>query len=209
MKIVASVVDPVHLDAAVSAGATFIELRLDLMEGDVAGQVEFVRKHTDIPLIATLRSATEGGGFRGGAEEWLRIVDPIVRNVDMVDMEVRFQDHAPDIKAHGVQIIASLHTAEMPSPPELAEIEHTLRSYGDIPKIAVKPRTVEDVITLLSYTHLAQKPICISILGSEFRFARALLPLFGSEFTFGHVGTPTAEGQYHVSELKQLEALLQ
>ncbi|HQD26361.1 MULTISPECIES: type I 3-dehydroquinate dehydratase [Methanoculleus] len=208
MKIVVSVEDAGVIDEVVEYSPTFIEIRLDRMGGDLLEQVQSIREKTDIPLIATLRSREEGGRFVGDADLWVRIVGPIARYVDFVDVEARYRDHAPLIKSQGVQILASLHTSEMPSLPELGKIEEMLRSYGDIPKIVVKPRTLDDLFDLITFTHRAQKPICTSIMGSEFRYARAILPLFGSEFTFCHAGTPTAEGQYHIREMQQIADLL-
>jgi 3-dehydroquinate dehydratase-1 len=96
----------------------------------------------------------------------------------------------------------------MPTPPELGRIEEMLRSYGDIPKIVVKPRTRDDLFRAYRVHPPGAEPICTSIMGAEFRYARAILPLMGSEFTFCHAGTPTAEGQYHISEMRQLADLL-
>ncbi len=208
MKIVVSVEDVGVIDEVVEYSPTFIEVRLDRMEGDLPDQVRAIREKTSIPLIATLRSREEGGRFVGDAALWARIIGPIARYVDLVDVEARYRDHAPFIKGEGVQILASLHTTEMPTLPELGKIEELLRSYGDIPKIVVKPRTRDDLIDLVTFTHQAQKPICTSIIGAEFRYARAVLPLFGSEFVFCHAGTPTAEGQYHIQDMRQLADLL-
>ena len=44
-------------------------------------------------------------------------------------------------------------------------------------------------------------------MGAEFRYARRSC-LFGSEFMFCHAGTPTAEGQYHIQEARQIADLL-
>lgn len=208
MKIVVSVESAAAVDEVVEHNPTFIEVRLDRVEGDMLDQVRAIREKTAIPLIATLRSRDEGGRFVGDADLWVRIVGPIARYVDIVDVEAQYRDHAPFIKSQGVQILASLHTNEMPTPPELGWIEEMLRSYGDIPKIVVRPRTREDLFELITFTHRAQRPICTSIMGAEFRYARAILPLFGSEFTFCHAGTPTAEGQYHIREMRQLADLL-
>ena len=208
MKIVVSVEDVGAIDEVVEYSPTFIEVRLDRMGGDLPDQVRAIREKTSIPLIATLRSREEGGRFVGDAALWARIIGPIARYVDLVDVEARYRDHAPFIKGEGVQILASLHTTEMPTLPELGKIEELLRSYGDIPKIVVKPRTRDDLIDLVTFTHQAQKPICTSIIGAEFRYARAVLPLFGSEFVFCHAGTPTAEGQYHIQDMRQLADLL-
>jgi 3-dehydroquinate dehydratase-1 len=46
------------------------------------------------------------------------------------------------------------------------------------------------------------------VMGDRFRYARAILPLFGSELVYCSVGTPTAEGQYSVEEFTQLIQLL-
>ena len=208
MKFVVSVEDVGVIDEVVEYNPTFIEIRLDRMEGDLPDQVHAIREKTTIPLIATLRSRDEGGRFVGDAALWARIIGPIARYVDLVDVEARYRDHAPFIKGEGVQILASLHTTEMPTLPELGKIEELLRSYGDIPKIVVKPRTRDDLLDLVTFTHRAQKPICTSIMGAEFRYARPILPLFGSEFVFCHAGTPTAEGQYHIREMRQLANLL-
>lgn len=104
-------------------------------------------------------------------------------------------------------IIASCHTLVMPSLFELFALERELREYGDMPKIVVTPRHPEDIIELISFTHAAKKPVCTGIMGSAFRYARLLLPLFGSEFVYCHAGTPTAEGQYSVSEAKEVMRL--
>lgn len=208
MKIVVSVEDVGVIDEVVEYSPTFIEVRLDRMEGDLPDQVRAIREKTAIPLIATLRSRDEGGRFVGDAALWARIIGPIARYVDLVDVEARYRDHAPFIKGEGVQILASLHTTEMPTLPELGKIEELLRSYGDIPKIVVKPRTRDDLLDLVTFTHRAQKPICTSVMGAEFRYVRPILPLFGSEFVFCHAGTPTAEGQYHIREMRQLADLL-
>lgn len=208
MKIVVSVEDPGVIDQVLEYSPAFIEIRLDRMEGGLLDQVHAIREKTAIPLIVTLRSREEGGDFAGDADLWARIVGPIAGCVDLVDMETRYRNHAPAIKSRGARIIASLHTDEMPSPPELGRIEATLRSYGDIPKIVVKPRTEDDLMAFVTFTHRAQKPICTSIMGANFRYARAILPLFGSEFVFCHAGTPTAEGQYHIREMRQLADLL-
>ena len=158
MKIVVSVEDAGAVDRVVEYNPTFIEVRLDRVAGDLPDQVRAIREKTAIPLIATLRSREEGGDFVGDADLWARIIGPITKHVDFVDVEARYRDHAPAIKGQGIQIIASLHTNEMPSLPELGEIEEMLRSYGDIPKIVVKPRTADDPMALVTFTHQVRNP---------------------------------------------------
>ena len=208
MKIVAALTDPSHAVMAQEQGADIIELRLDLFEGDLAEHARHCREQVTLPIIATLRSAQEGGRFFGNAEEWMAKLSPIVPFVDYIDIEQRFSDNAPAIRAVGKQVIASCHEARMLPLPELFQTERNLRAFGDIPKIIVTPQDEDDLIDLISFTTAAKKPICTGVMGSQFRQGRAILPLFGSEFAYCSVGAPTAEGQYSVEEFMQLRKLL-
>jgi 3-dehydroquinate dehydratase I len=208
MKIIAALTDPAHAVMAQEQGADLIELRLDLFEGDLLEQVRRCREQVTLPLIATLRSAPEGGRYFGNAEEWMERLSPLVPLVDFIDIEQRFSTHAPALRAVGKQVIASCHEAGMLSLTDLFHLERSLREFGDIPKIIVTPQSEDDLIDLISFTSAARKPICTGVMGSQFRFARAVLGLFGSEFVYCHSGTPTAEGQYSVEEFVQLKRLL-
>lgn len=208
MKIVAALTDPAHAAMAQEQGADIIELRLDLFEGDLTEHARHCREQVTLPVIATLRSAQEGGRYFGNAEEWMERLSPIVPLVDYIDIEQRFSANAPAIRAVGKQVIASSHEAGMPDLTGLFHLERNLRAFGDIPKIIVTPQTEDDLIDLISFTSAAKKPVCTGVMGSQFRYARAILPLFGSEFVYCHTGTPTAEGQYSVAEFVQLRTLL-
>lgn len=208
MKIVASIADPELGTTAIAAGADLIELRLDLMDPDPLPQVKQCRKAVTSPLIATLRSASEGGTFTGTPVEWIRRIEPILPFVNYVDMEQKYASYASMVRSHDKIIIASCHSADMPPLFELFALERDLRTYGDIPKIIVTPRNEDDIITLISFTHAALKPVCTGVMGARFRSARAILPLFGSEFVYCHAGTPVAEGQYSVKEFVALKKLL-
>jgi 3-dehydroquinate dehydratase-1 len=208
MKIIAALTDPTHAVMAQEQGADLIELRLDLFSGDLVEQTRRCREQVTLPLIATLRSAPEGGRYFGNAEEWMERLSLLVPLVDYIDIEQRFSANAPALRAAGKQIIASCHEGRMLSLTELFHVERNLRVFGDIPKIIVTPQSEDDLIDLISFTSAAKKPICTGVMGSQFRHARAVLPLFGSEFVYCHTGTPTAEGQYSVEEFVQLRKLL-
>jgi len=47
------------------------------------------------------------------------------------------------------------------------------------------------------------------VMGAQFRYARAILPLFGSELVYCNVGTATATGQYSVAEFTRLMDLME
>ena len=185
-----------------------IELRVDLMAGDCGAIAARWHDENDIPLVITLRSCDEGGQFSGTAGEWWEIINPLLPFASYVDIEQGFSSFAAEVKKQGCIVVGSFHTISMPSSSGLREIEKTLRTFGDIPKIVVSPGTCDQVLDLLAFTCHAEKPVITSIMGEQFRHIRAVLPLFGSSWTFGYAGTPTSAGQYSVEELKSLFAIL-
>jgi 3-dehydroquinate dehydratase-1 len=208
MKIVAALTDPTHAALAERQGADIVELRVDLYTGDVLQQVKDAKASCTLPVIVTLRSAQEGGQFFGNADEWMERVRPLLPFADYVDIEQPFARNAREVYEAGKTIIASHHAPQMVPLYILFVMERELRAYGSIPKIVVTPQNDADVIELLTFTEAANKPICTGVMGSEFRHARAVLPLFGSEFVYCHTGSPTAAGQYSVEEFVQIRKLL-
>jgi 3-dehydroquinate dehydratase-1 len=208
MKVVASLTDAGQAVAARNSGADVIECRLDLMREDPVPHVQQCREQVSLPIIATLRSAQEGGRYFGDTLQWYDKIKPTLPYVDYIDVEQRFALHAASIKSAGKTIIASHHSKGMLSLPELFGLERELRVYGDIPKIVVTPSNEDDVINLLSFTCAAQKPVCTGVMGSTFPWVRAMVPFFGSEFVYCHAGSATADGQYSVKEFIDLIHLL-
>jgi 3-dehydroquinate dehydratase-1 len=208
MRIVAALTDPADAARAQEQGADMVELRFDLMEGDPVAIAELATRDCTLPVIATFRSVQEGGRYAGSPDEWLGRITPVLPLADFVDMEQRFSLHAGAIRAAGKPVIASYHTGGMPGMYELFDLERFMRTYGDIVKIIVTPQNEEDIIELISFTHAVKQPVCTGVMGSQYRYARALLPLFGSELAYCSVGEQTAAGQYTVAEFRELMGLL-
>jgi 3-dehydroquinate dehydratase-1 len=208
MKIVAALNDPAHALPAEEQGADMIELRFDLMDGDPVELVGQCREQCELPVIGTLRSAGEGGRFFGDGRDWEKKIRPIISLVDYVDVEQQFVKHAACVKEAGTKVIASHHAPGMMPLPDLFVLERKLRAYGDIVKIIVTPADAEDIIELIVFTHAVKQPICTGVMGPVFRYARAVLPLFGSELVYCHMGETTAAGQYSVEEFVRLKKLL-
>jgi 3-dehydroquinate dehydratase-1 len=204
MKIVAALTDPALASLAQEQGADMVELRFDLIEGDPVSSVILCKNVCSLPVIATLRSAREGGQFFGDTASWYEKICPLLPMVEMVDIEQQFEPYACFAKEAGKKIIASHHCCDMMMLPELFDKERKLRAYGDIVKIIVTPKNREDIIELIAFTHAVKKPLCTGVMGGQFRYARAILPLFGSEMVYCHVGTATAAGQYSVQDFVRL-----
>jgi 3-dehydroquinate dehydratase-1 len=208
MKIVATVVSAREAARVAGLCPDLIEARIDLMDGDPAGEIPLIRSAWKGPVILTVRSTTEGGMFGGDPREWWGCLQPLLRFGDLVDIELPFSSFAPRVRREGKGIIASVHVERMPPPEELLRMERDLRSYGDIPKIVVRPGDEHDLLDLLAFTLRAKKPICTGVLGEAYRFARVMLPLFGSELAYTHAGTPAASGQFALEDFKKIQALL-
>ena len=204
MKIVAALTDPALASLAQEQGADMVELRFDLIEDDPVSSVNICKKVCSLPIIATIRSAREGGQFFGDTVSWFEKIRPLIPLVDVVDIEQQFEPYACFVKEAGKTIIASHHCGDMMTLPELFDKERKLRAYGDIVKIIITPENKEDIIELIAFTHAVKKPVCTGVMGGQFRYARAILPLFGSEMVYCHVGTATSAGQYSVQEFVKL-----
>jgi 3-dehydroquinate dehydratase-1 len=208
MRIVATVVNAREASLAAELSPDLMEIRIDLMDADPGEEVPLIRSAFQGPIILTHRSMDEGGEFRGSPDAWWGVLRPLLGCGDIVDVELRFSSFSPRIRRQGRGIIASCHTEHMPSPGELLRIEKDLRRYGDIPKIVVRPKDEHDLLDLLSFTLEAEKPVCTGVLGEAYRFARAILPLFGSELAYTHAGTQAAPGQFSLADFRKIQALL-
>ena len=208
MRIVATVVSAREAARAAALSPDLLEARIDLMEADPAGELPPIRAAFPGPVILTIRSAAEGGRFTGSPGEWWETLEPLLGSGDLVDVELAFSSFSPRIRIVGKGIIASHHADRMLTPDELGRIERELRKYGDIPKIVVRPGSGGDLLELLRFTLGAARPVCTGVLGEEYRFARAILPFFGSELVYAHAGTRGAPGQFSLEEFQKVRALL-
>jgi 3-dehydroquinate dehydratase-1 len=188
--------------------ADVIEVRLDLIPDLTWEEMDKLASSFDGPIILTLRSREEGGAFSPDKEAWITRIIPFLSFVTLVDVEIRYKEHAGFLREAGKTVIASCHKNEMLSPEDLLSLYRELRLYGDIPKIAVQPQDTGDLLTLLQFTHTTGKPLIVSVTGTICRHARPLLPLFGSLYTYCYIDSPTSPGQYSLREMRLLYQLL-
>ncbi|WP_317137650.1 type I 3-dehydroquinate dehydratase [Methanochimaera problematica] len=206
MKTALSISSPADWNNAKLTGADFCEIRIDLIsnERDSRELIELCKNGLNIPIIATIRSFEEGGKFKGGDEDWRKIIEPWCCCADYIDIERKFSHFSKDIKETDTKIIASAHLNYMPDNNELLSIHRELKGYGDIPKIVVTPGSNEDLLSFIRFTIDAEKPVITSVMGEEFRWARVVLLLFGSMIVYCHSGEKAATGQYHISDMKKI-----
>lgn len=208
IQAVVSLSSPRQFDSDQIKDADAVEIRLDLITEPIEDRIHQLAASFQGPIILTLRSSDEGGAFAGNPATWMERLTPLLSLITIVDVEIRFREHASRLRDLGKTVIASCHRNEMLAPEELMDLYQELRSFGDIPKIAVQPQDTDDLLTLLWFTHTAPKPLIVSVTGTVCRYARPLLPLFGSLYTYCYIDSPTSPGQYSLREMRMLAHLL-
>ena len=169
-----------------------------------------------IPIIFACRSANEGG-------ERIPLDDAEVvglhaalcesRQVDIIDYELsnppeqreRLRKASRD---NGVAMILSYHNFQAtPDAAELvAKFADAERCGADIAKVAVMPRSPEDVLTLLGATCRASQTVGIPLIGISMgglgAVSRMANGVFGSALTFAVGDSHSAPGQIPIEELR-------
>ena len=170
-----------------------VEWRVDWFEDvfdtekvlDVAKDLQTVLK--DTPILFTFRTAKEGGEKAISAEDYKALNMAVAKSgyVDLIDVEA----------FTGEEIVRRLRM---------------MQDYGaDIPKMAVMPRSKQDVLTLLSATlemsgQFADRPIITMSMAGTGVVSRLTGETFGSALTFGAATKASAPGQINVNELRQV-----
>src|SRR6185369_5354684 len=156
-----------------------LEWRADFFEGiadaaevvAVAGQIRLAAR--GIPLLFTCRSVREGGEANALSEQQ---VVGLYRGVcasghaDIVDFEIgNAPAHVHEVRAlsqaHGVKLIGSFHDFERTPPFDVLNqrFADAERIGADIAKVAVMPRDMDDVLTLLMATLESSRKLGIPV----------------------------------------------
>lgn len=218
-------------DAILQEAASFRELPLDLAEWradhfrdvhDTDAVLSVGRKLRealgDIPLLFTFRTASEGGQTPCSKEAYTALNQAVVRCgfPDLIDVELFSGDEnvRETVRlAHdaGIKVIVSNHDFHATPAKEelLSRLIHMQRLGADLPKIAVMPRSQEDVLTLLSATvemktHHSETPVITMSMSGTGMISRLSGECFGSALTFGAARKASAPGQLHVEELAKV-----
>lgn len=176
-----------------------------------------------IPVIFTRRSVREGGHPIPLDED--QVFDLCVAVcgagcVDLLDYELsvgprHFQQAVALTKDTGCRLIASYHNfQETPDVAALVAKFVAMEQAGaDIAKIAVMPKELRDVLTLLDATLTARHAIALPIIsmsmGAYGSLSRLFGWMFGSSVSFAVGEKSSAPGQIPIEQLKVVVAVLQ
>lgn len=175
-----------------------------------------------LPLLFTRRHVREGGEAIAASEDQVLAAYRAVCAggvADFVDCEMdndaAHVREVRDMSRHaGVQLVVSFH--DFQKTPDAAEL---LRRFAraaelgaDVAKIAVMPRSQEDVLALLSATARASRELSIPVvsmaMGPLGAVTRASGWLFGSALTFAVGASASAPGQMPIEDVRAAIELL-
>ena len=209
-------------------GPDLLEWRVDFFE-HLADAREVARLSGDIrraagglPLLFTRRSAREGGERIALSEAQVVEVYRAVceaGQVDLVDFEMG--NDTSDVvavrdmsRARGIGLVLSFHDFQgTPAPRVLAQKFAQAQQMGaDVAKVAVMPRSEEDVLALLSATLQASRaldiPVVSMAMGGLGAVSRVCGAAFGSALTFAVGQSASAPGQMPIEDLSAALAVL-
>lgn len=211
----------VQAAAAKEAGAELVEWRADFFEKLEEPERLQAMLQTlteilgDTPLLFTIRTVEEGGSLAVSPENYARINLAAARSggAALVDVEIFSggADKKPliqSIQEQGCRVIASSHDfAKTDAKEQLLErFEQMNRTGADILKMAVMPKTPEDVVTLMQATKemttRTARPLISMSMGKLGEESRVLGEKFGSSLTFATVEQASAPGQIPIALLR-------
>ncbi len=210
-RVVVAVDDTVDIRAlqqALQAGADIVEVRIDKFSDTTTEVVcEKLQAFQGMPVLATIRYATEEGEWQGNEAERLALFQAILPHVDAIDIEINATEIRDAViaaaKTAGKTVIASFHNFK--ATPSLEDLQATAQAGrdagADIIKVAVFCDTPSDLHTLAQFTLDANDAPVVSIgMGPAGAVSRIFFPALGSCLTYTFLGVPTAPGQLNCDE---------
>ena len=169
-------------------------------------------------LLFTFRSFKEGGNKEITDQYYFELLHTAIRSkqFDLVDVELFFEEsevkHTVKLaKENGVYVIMCNHDFhKTPAKEEIINRLRKMQEYGaDIPKIAVMPQSVDDLIVLLDATNTmktqyADRPFITMSMSGTGLVSRLAGAVFGSACTFGAGIEASAPGQIPVEQLRSV-----
>lgn len=172
----------------------------------------------NIPLIFTFRTHKEGGMKEIAGDNYLKLLKTVIqtKRADLVDIELSsgetiVKEVVALAEENGVYMIISNHDFQQtPTKDEIIRRLETMQLLGGhISKIAVMPKNVQDILTLLDATITMKNkdrdyPLITMAMGPLGLISRLSGELFGSACTFGAGRTASAPGQIPANDLRNV-----
>jgi 3-dehydroquinate dehydratase-1 len=173
------------------------------------------------PIIVTVRDASEGGKQPSWKTDNRKgIYRRHMHLATFIDIEASTASDLKDVideaKEAGVGVIISQHFFQGPWSPRLVNngVSAYLKFGGDVFKTALVPDSFEEVSKFFDCVARFRRVyennrIAPMLMGTKYgKVSRLLFSRAGVPFVYGHLGAAQVEGQWHVSELREMLARL-
>lgn len=206
-----------------TADADLAEFRIDLLSfaSDTKQVIALGHELKKIlgnkPMIATIRTKNEGSQLEISDADYGKTYQAYLKNpfMDWLDVEMfRDQKVVSEIvqKAHQKKVLVVMSNHNFQKTPSQDEIEKRLLKQdqmgADVLKIAVMPKSKQDVFTLMNATlkvsQQTTKPLLTMSMGQLGTISRVATANMGGSYSFGMIGQASAPGQIDVTKLKQI-----
>lgn len=177
-----------------------------------------LRAAANLPILFTRRSSMEGGQPIALDEaQVLALYAQVAASgcVDLLDFEMdRDRAHVDAVIALGLPVVLSFHDFDAtPSRMDLvARFRKAAQLGGAVAKVAVMPRSMQDVVTVLDATWQASQELAIPVvsmaMGPLGAVTRMCGGAFGSAMTFAVGQSASAPGQMPIADVKAAIAML-
>jgi 3-dehydroquinate dehydratase-1 len=175
-----------------------------------------------IPILFTRRSTLEGGEPIPLTEDQVIALYTALcqsRHIDLIDYEMANDPtHIAQVKqaaqAHGITLILSFHnfSATPTLDTLLAKFLQAEQLGADVAKVAVMPKDMGDVLSLLTATQQAsqqlQIPLISMSMGPLGAVSRLVGGVFGSALSFAVGAASSAPGQVPIEDLSSVLGIL-
>jgi 3-dehydroquinate dehydratase-1 len=218
-----------ELDVVLPKKPDMLEWRVDFFQpiGDttavMAAASAIKAKAGPIPVLFTRRSSTEGGEKIDLDEDQVIALYTAVcesRSIDLIDYEMANDvAHITQMRqvaqANGIKLVLSFHDFSCTPGLETLVARFLLAEQlgADVAKVAVMPRDLDDVLTLLAATREASKrlriPLISMSMGPYGSVTRLIGWVFGSALSFAVGAASSAPGQVPIEDLNTVLAILQ
>lgn len=206
--------------ARAAAGADIIEWRMDALSHLTPEQIldaaRDLRNATSCPILATFRTAAEGGPAHIEASAYAALLRALAEGgkVDAIDVEW-FSHPSPGplsraLQASGSVVVGSYHNfASTPPVAELVERMQLMANGGaNVAKVAVMPTHALDVLQLLEASHTSSSQLDVPIIAISMGELGAITRIAGAQFgsvaTFASVGEGSAPGQFSLESVREI-----
>lgn len=205
------------IDVSKFEGIDIVEWRADVLakEDIMSVAPAIFEKFSGREIIFTIRTEQEGGHIRLTDAEYIDLLQTVdaIYHPDYIDFEYFSHKEVFQQMLDFSNLVLSYHNFDE-TPEDLMESFSELTALAPrVVKIAVMPRSEQDVLDLMNYTRgfktlNPEQEYATMSMGKLGRISRLAVDVFGSSWTFAVLEEASAPGQLALTDMKHIREVL-